>query len=98
MSEITKITDERETQKKKKKKKQGQKRSCSKRVGGKWFCCAFKLGFLQLICKASVIFKLNLELASSISLRQRELFEPKHVAVKCRCLKIWDLLSFFPSI
>ena len=26
------------------------------------FCSAFKLGFIQLICKASLIFKLNLEL------------------------------------
>ena len=37
--------------------------------------CAFKLGFLQLICKASVIFQSNLELALSIILKQRELFE-----------------------
>ena len=32
--------------------------------------CAFKLGFLQLICKASLIFKLNLALALSIILKQ----------------------------
>ena len=66
-----KILDERETQKKKNKdrKKQGGGRSCSERVRAKWFCCAFKLGFLQLIC-------------------QRELYESKHVAVECRCLKI----------
>ena len=32
-------------------------------VGAKWFCCAFKLGFLQLIC--SLISKSNLELALS---------------------------------
>ena len=25
----------------------------SERVEAKYFCCAFKLGFLQLICKAS---------------------------------------------
>ena len=48
--------------------------------------CAFKLGFLQLICKASLIFKSNLELALSIILKQRELYESKHVAVECRCL------------
>ena len=36
----------------------------------------------------------NLELALSIILKQRELIESKHVAVECRCLKIWDLLSF----
>ena len=56
--------------------------------------CAFKLGFLQLICKVSLIFKSNLELSWSISLKQRELYESKHVSEECRCLKIWDLLSF----
>ena len=81
------------------KKKQRHKRawgniSYSERVRAKWFCCAFKLGFFQLICKASLIFKSNLELALSIILKQRELYESKHVAVECRCLKIWDLLSF----
>ena len=60
----------------------------------KWVCCTLKLGFLQLICKASYIFKLNLELALSIILKVKELFEPKHVAVECRCFKIWDLLYF----
>ena len=42
----------------------------------------------MVICKASLIFKLNLELALSIILKQRELYESKHVAVECRCLKI----------
>ena len=31
----------------------------------KWFCWALRLGFLQLICKGSLIFKSNLELALS---------------------------------
>ena len=75
------------------KKARGNK-SYSKRVTATWFCCAFKLGFLQLICNASLIFKLNLELALSIILKQRELYESKHNAVECRCLKIWDLLPF----
>ena len=44
----------------------GGGRSYSERVSTKWFCCAFKLGFLQLICKASLIFKSSLELALSI--------------------------------
>ena len=48
----------------------------------------------KLICKASLIFKSNLELALSIILKQRYLYESKHVAVECRRLKIWDLLSF----
>ena len=82
-----------------KKNKQRQKRtrgdrSYSERVRAKWFCCAFKLGFLQLICKASLIFKSNLELALSIILKQRELYESKHVSEEYRCSKIWDLLSF----
>ena len=34
--------------------------SYSERVRAKWFW--FKLGFLQLICKSSLIFKSNLEL------------------------------------
>ena len=48
--------------------------------------------------KASLIFKLNLALVLSIILKQRELYEPKEVAVECRCLKIWDLLSFFDML
>ena len=67
----------------------------SERVRAKLFCCAFKLGFSQLICEASLIFKSNLELALSIILKQRQLFELKHASVECWCLKIWDLLSFF---
>ena len=47
--------------------------SCTERVRDKWFCYAFKLGFLQLIYKASVIFESNLEVALSIILKGREL-------------------------
>ena len=68
MSEIMKIIDEREMKKNKKtntKKHKGDG-SYSGRVRTKWFCCAFKLSFLQLIRKASLIFKSNLELALSI--------------------------------
>ena len=43
---------------------------------------------------ASFIFKLKLELALSIILKERELYESKHVVMECRCLKLWDLLSF----
>ena len=78
------------------KKKQRQERtrgdrSYSKRVRAKWFCCAFILGFLQLLYKASLVFKSNLELALSIILKQRELYESKHVGVEYTCLKIRDL-------
>ena len=54
--------------KKTRKKQEGRK--LSERVRDKWFCCAFKLGFLQLICKASLIFKSNLELVLSIIIRK----------------------------
>ena len=88
-----KITDEREKQIQKKKTKTEKNkgiggRSYRESVRAKLFCCAFKLGFLQLICKASLIFKLNLELDLYIILKQRELYESRHVAVECRCLKI----------
>ena len=72
------------------KKKNKGDRSYSERVRAKRFCCVFKLGFLQL-CKASLIFKSNLELALSIILKERELHESKHVVLECRCLKLWDL-------
>ena len=77
--EIMKTIDEREMQKTTKVKqtkteKSKGNRGYSERVRVKWFCCAFKLGFLQLICKASLIFKLNLELASLVILKQRELY------------------------
>ena len=60
--------DEREKQKttKEKQTKTGKSkgnRSYSERVRAKLFFCAFTLGFLQLICKDSLIFKTNLELA-----------------------------------
>ena len=72
--------DEREMQKNNSNNKNGQRQ---KRTSGlesivkgwdKPFCCAFKLGLLQLICKAFLIFKSNLELALSIILKGRELY------------------------
>ena len=74
-------------------KKQRSGASYSESVRAKWLCCTFKLGFVPLICKASLIFKANLELALSIILKERVLYE--HVVVECRCLKTCDLLSFF---
>ena len=96
--EIMKTIDEREMQnttKETQAKTERSKgnRSYSKRGRAKWFSCVFKLGFLQLICKASLIFKSNLEFDLPIILKQRKLYESKHVAVECRCLKIWALLS-----
>ena len=34
-------------------------KSYSERVRDKWFCCAFTSGFLEFICKASLIFKVK---------------------------------------
>ena len=76
------------------KKKQRCDGSYSDSVRAKWFCCAFKLGFVQWMCKASLIFKSNLKLALPIILKERELYESKQAVVECKCLKIWDLLSF----
>ena len=79
-----------EKQKKETKTEEKNKRdkSYSESVRTKWFCCAFKLDFVRLICKASLIFMSNLELALSIILKETELHESKHVVVKCRYLKI----------
>ena len=77
MSETFKIMDERERQKKKDRKKQRSGVSYSESAGAKWFCFLFKSGFVQVICKASLIFKSNLELALSTILKERELYESK---------------------
>ena len=66
--------------KNKDKKKQRVGTNYSESVRAKLFCCVFKLGFLQLMCRTFLIFKSNLELALSIILRDRELYELKHVA------------------
>ena len=71
MSQIMKIIDERERHKNKDSKKQRSDTSYSESLRAKWFCCAFKLGFVQLISKTSLIFKLNLKLALSIILKER---------------------------
>ena len=68
--EIMKTIDEREMQKITKKQTKTERskgnRSYSERVRAKWFCCALKPGFFQLICEGSLIFKSNLEWALSI--------------------------------
>ena len=78
-----KTIDEGEMQKTTTENKQAEKskgdRSYSERVRAKLFCCAFTLRFLQLICKAFLIFQSNLELVLPIILKQRELYESKHV-------------------
>ena len=62
---------------KKDKKKQMGGASYSESVRAKWFCCRFKLDFVQLIYKASLIFKANLELPLPITLKVGELHESK---------------------
>ena len=83
-----KCKNKKETATKQKQKRTKGDRNYSERVRAKWVCSAFNLSFLQLICKASLIFKSNLESALSIILKQQELYETKHIAVECRCLKI----------
>ena len=66
-----KITDETETQKNKQRQKRkgvggGGGRSYRERGRDIGFCSAFKIGFLRLICKASLTFKSNLALTLSI--------------------------------
>ena len=82
--EMQKTTKEKQTQTERSK----GNRSYSESVRAKLFCCAFKLCFLQLIRKASLIFKSSLELALSIILKQRELYESKYVLEECRYSKI----------
>ena len=52
----------------KKKQNKGDE-SYSERVRDKWFYWVVKLGFLQLICKTSLIIKSNLELPLSVLLK-----------------------------
>ena len=78
----------RNAEKKTKTEKNKEDKNYSERVRAKWFRGAFKLCFLQLICKASLIANSNLELALSVVLKEREQYESKHIAMKCSCLKI----------
>ena len=58
---IMKIIGERQMQENNKRKtkteteKSNGNTSYSERIRAKLFCCAFKLGFFQLVCKASLI-------------------------------------------
>ena len=75
MSDVMEIIDERKRQKNKDRKKQRSGINYSESVRAKWFFCVCKLGFVQLICKASLIFKSNLELALSIILKETEFYK-----------------------
>ena len=63
----------RESQENQGRKEQRGDESYSEWVKAKWFCCFFKVGFLELTYKASLIFKSNLELALWIILKETEL-------------------------
>ena len=73
--EIIKTTDEREMQKITKERQTKTEKSKGNR------------SYSERV-RASFIFKSNLELTLPIILKQKELFESKHIAVECRCLKI----------
>ena len=73
--QIKRKTNKQTNNKKRNTEEEKGDRSYSETVKAKWFCCTFKLGFLQLLCKTSLIFKSNLELALSIILKQRESYE-----------------------
>ena len=95
VSKIMKIIDERVTQKKTtttKAEKNKVGKNYSETVRTRQFCCTFKLVFLQLICKASLIFKSNLELALLIISKERKVHE--YFAVECRCLRIRTCYPF----
>ena len=76
MSETIKVIDgEKKKQNKKiKTEKNMEHKSYTERVRAKWFSCAFRIDFLQLICKDSLIFKSNLQLGLAIMLKEREIY------------------------
>ena len=92
MWDIMEIIDEREMQKTNTEKSKGVVQAIVK----VWELNGFvaRLGFFQLICKASLIFKMNLKLALSLVLKERGLYGSKHGVMEWSCLKICDLLSF----
>ena len=71
ISETMKTIHESKKQKQKQKRAKRCLENYIERVKAKWFCCAFELGFFRLICKVSLIFKLNLKYVSSIILKEK---------------------------
>ena len=93
MSDKVKRIDKRKRSDTEDRKKQKSDARYTKSLKTKCFCCAFKLGFVQLICKVSLVFMSSLEL--SIILKERELYESKHVLVECRCKKNTSCYPFW---
>ena len=83
MSEIMKMKGERERENNEEQKRQKRNKGVAQVR-----CCAFKLGFVQLMHRPSLIFKSNLESALSSILKERELYDTKHAVVEYKCLKI----------
>ena len=86
-TEKQKTTTTRTTKTKKDRKGVGETEAVVKGWQLNDFVVHLKLRFLQSIWKACLTFKSNLELALSVILKQRELYESNHVAMECRCLK-----------
>ena len=59
--------------------------SYSENVRAKLFCCAFKLAFIQLICKSSLIFESNLDLVLSIIWKRRIIWVKAYCGGVCIC-------------
>ena len=94
---ITSVRDNENNRRKRNKKnteKKGVRKLQWKGKSKMVLLCVYVRFSLINIFKASLIFKSNLELALTIVLKEKELYESEHVMVECRCLKIWDLLSF----
>ena len=64
-------------EKNKDRKKQRGDASYSESVRAKCFCCEFNLGFIQLMCKASLIFESSLELALSNYFKRKRIIRVK---------------------
>ena len=45
------------------------------------------------MCKASLMFKSDLQLALPITLKEWEFYDSQYAVVECRRLEIWELLS-----
>ena len=86
-TEKQKTTTTRTTKKKKDRKGEGETGTVVKGWQLNDSVVHLKLRFLQSIWKACLTFKSNLELALSIILKKRELYESNHVAMECRCVK-----------
>ena len=86
------IKEKKEREKSKDKRKQMVDASYSEVMWAKLFF-AVRLGFMQLMCKASLIFQSNIELALSVILKERKLYDSKTCCGGVEMFKIWDLLS-----